>query len=66
MDDSKEESHPGSSSPDKSFTENLSQRLHALYSNEYTFFILVAIFIGFFAGLANFVFVEAYGLAIIE
>ncbi len=40
---------------------NLNYRLRSLYSNEYTFFVLVAVLIGLFAGLANFVFVEAYG-----
>jgi len=35
-------------------------RLHSFYSNEYTFFIIVGIFIGILAGLANFAFVETY------
>ncbi|MFQ5787833.1 MAG: hypothetical protein ACE5H1_07605, partial [Thermodesulfobacteriota bacterium] len=43
-----------------SLLSKIIQGFHSTFSNEYTFFILSAILIGFFAGLANFVFVAAY------
>jgi len=44
----------------KSHSTSAKSRIYSFYSNEYTFFILIGIFIGFFAGVANFAFVEAY------
>jgi len=39
---------------------SIKNSIYSFFSNEYTSFIIIAIFIGFFAGLANFAFVEAY------
>jgi CIC family chloride channel protein len=42
------------------FRQKLIHRVYLLFSNEYTFFILIAILIGFLSGLANFAFIESY------
>ncbi len=56
------DSNSDSENPSKndSFLSKIIEGFRSAFSNEYTFFILVAILIGFFGGLANFVFVAAY------
>ncbi|HWP93619.1 MAG TPA: hypothetical protein VNN20_15610 [Thermodesulfobacteriota bacterium] len=41
-------------------SHSIKNSIYSFFSNEYTSFIIIAIFIGFFAGLANFAFVEVY------
>lgn len=53
-------STPPQDGPRVSSAEHFLRRIYAYISNEYTFFILMAAFIGFLAGLMNFVFVFAY------
>ncbi|MER3445953.1 MAG: hypothetical protein C4291_03570 [Candidatus Dadabacteria bacterium] len=57
MEESQKES---SSEPIKSNFRRLVHRIYLLFSNEYTFFIFVAILIGFLGELTNFAFIESY------
>ncbi|MDA2919365.1 hypothetical protein MYX76_07735 [Desulfobacterota bacterium AH_259_B03_O07] len=62
------DSNSDSENPSKNdrFLSKIIEGFRSAFSNEYTFFILAAILIGFFGCLANFVFVAAYNKSLTE